>query len=75
MRLGKVSFNMECIVDLDNESMVNEAKDCVLEDINSAIKYDEVYSHINTIEDNSLSEGDIPEFLKELEELRCESVQ
>ena len=68
IRLGKVYFSMKYVVDLENKSMVSEAKDCLLEDINSAIKYDELHLYIDTIEDESLSEGDIPDFLKELEE-------
>ena len=66
MRLGKVCIKIEYVVDLDNEDMVEEAKACLFEDVMNAVKYDEIDSNINVVEDQSLTENDIPDFLKEL---------
>ena len=64
MRLGKVTMDMGYVVDLDNEDMVSEARDCMYEDLTDAVKYDELKSWITVGEpDSSLNEGDIPEFL------------
>ncbi len=64
MRLGKVVIKNEYVVDLDNKEMVEEATDCLFEDVMNAAKYDELGLWIRTVEDSSLSEADIPEFLK-----------
>jgi hypothetical protein len=70
MKLGKVGINYSYVVDLENETMVDEAKDCVYEDIMNAFKYNELGNHIGIIENkDQLSEEDIPEFLKDQE--RC----
>lgn len=63
MRLGKVYISSEYVVDLDNESMVNDAKICISEDIVNAVKYNELESYIKVKEDAGLFEADIPEFL------------
>lgn len=63
MRLGKVYISAQYVVDLDNESMVDDAKICIAEDIVNAVKYNELESYIKVEEDNSLFEADIPEFL------------
>jgi hypothetical protein len=65
MRLGKVYISSEYVVNLDDESMVNEAKECMLEDLMNAVKFDELPNWIQVVEDNSLSETDIPDFLKD----------
>ena len=64
MRLGKVYIPTHYVVDLDNESMVSEARECMYEDLMNAVKYDELTNWIESTEDSSLSEEDIPEFLK-----------
>jgi len=66
MRLGKIKLGMEYVVDLDNQSMVEEAKGCLFEDLMNAVKYDELGAAIDIEEDvnNVLSEKDIPDFLK-----------
>lgn len=64
-RLGKVYLNIEYVVDLDNESMVDHAKDAVYEDFMSAYKFDEIHHWIKVKEDKRLKEDDIPEFLLE----------
>lgn len=64
MRLGKVYIPTHYVVDLDDESMVGEAKECMLEDLMNAVKFDELPNWVQVVEDNSLSEANIPEFLK-----------
>lgn len=67
MRLGKVVIDIGYVVDLDNEEMVDHAKEALLDDIFSAAKYNETHLWIETIEVNKkdYSEADIPEFLTE----------
>lgn len=64
MRTGKVHIPTHYVVDLDDESMADEAKTCMFEDLMNAVKYDELANWIDVVEDSSLSEEDIPEFLK-----------
>lgn len=66
MKLGKVKIELEYVVDLDNEDMVNNAKNYMYEDIMSIVKYEELFDIIEvTDEDKTLKEEDIPEFLIE----------
>ena len=65
MRMGRVSIIVSYPVDLDNESMVNHAKECVYEDIMSAVKYDELFNWIKVDEDPTAKPVDIPDFLQE----------
>jgi hypothetical protein len=65
MRLGKVSFKSEYIVDLDNEDMVQHAKDAIVEDLESAVRYG---SSCNVEEAPEASEGDIAEFLLDFDQ-------
>lgn len=62
-RLGRVSFNINYVVDLDNQDMVDEAKQCVFEDVMNAVKYDEVAAHIEIELAPAASKEEIPEFL------------
>ena len=64
MRLGKVYISTKYVVDLDDESMVDEAKTCMFEDITNAVKYNELMDWIKVKEDSNLLEEDIPDFLK-----------
>jgi len=68
MRLGKVILDLNYVVDLDNSFMVEEAIDCIYEDIMNAVKYNELGEWITTIEDPNATEADIPEFLLDNEE-------
>jgi hypothetical protein len=64
MRLGKITIDLEYVVDLDNEEMVEYAKNCIYEDVMSAMKYNEIQNYIKVgDEDKSLTEDDIPAFL------------
>ena len=65
MRLGRVYFNASYVVDLDNQDMVDHAKECVYEDVENSVKHNEVACWIYTEEDPSLTEGDIAEFMTE----------
>jgi len=71
MRLGKVVVNMGYVVDLDNENMVESAKEALYEELMTAHKYNGVANWIGVITDGEgLSESDIPEFLiEEMEEM------
>lgn len=63
-RLGIVKIDVGYVVDLDNEDMVDSAKDALCEDAINAVKYDEIYSWIEIYEnDGTLKEKDIPAFL------------
>jgi len=67
MRLGKVRFVCEYVVDLDDDNMVFQAEDCIVEDVCNAIKYREVCEWLDIAEDKTLTANDIPEFLREKE--------
>jgi len=66
MRLGKVQIGLEYIVDLDNQEQVNLAREFIHDDLAYAIKYDEVDSHIDIVEDASLTESDINQNVLEM---------
>ncbi len=66
MRLGRVEYSLGYIVDLDNEEMVQHAKDAIFEDIQAAIKQGQFDWYFEIIKDEGfLTEADIPDFLKE----------
>lgn len=67
-RLGRVQVSMSYVVDLDNQDMVDEAKECLVEDLMNMYKYNEEYSNIEVVEDKKAKIGDIPEFLLHEEE-------
>jgi len=69
MRLGKIYIPTHYVVDLDAENMVHEAKDCMFEDLINAVKYNELADWVTVVEDSSLSEADIPDFLKDDDEI------
>lgn len=54
-------------VDLDNPCMVDRATDFILDDVEQAVKYDQVQSYIEVdgSPDLSLTEGDIHSFIIE----------
>ena len=65
-RLGKVKYSIEYVVDLDNEAMVDHAREAIVEDLTNAYKYCELNAGIQVEQDDckTLDEGDIPEFLR-----------
>lgn len=70
MKLGKVKVISEYIVDLDNDIMVQNAKDALFDDfyhIFVGANYDE-FDYVITIEEcKELTEKDITSFLQELD--------
>jgi hypothetical protein len=60
---GKIEFKISYTVDLDNEAMVEEAMQCVFEDVMNAVKHDEVAEQIKIVPDPAANPQDIPEFL------------
>lgn len=63
-RLGRVYIDFGYIVDLDNPEMVEDAKQCLFDDLTNAFKYGEIEQYID-IEDAPPGTTDdaIPEFL------------
>jgi len=64
-RLGVVKLNMKYVVDLDDEDMVSEAKQCLFEDITSMLNADELFDTITVESDDTVTWEDVPDFLKE----------
>lgn len=62
-RYGRVFFEISYVVDLDDRDMVDDAKQCVFEDVMSAVKNDEVTECIKIKLDPEARADDIPEFL------------
>ena len=68
MRLGKVRLLFQYTVDLDSEAMVNGAYNAISDDISNLMKYNEFADHIETVEDPTANENDIPSFLLDAED-------
>ena len=68
MRLARVMIDLGYVVDLDVEDMEWHARRCLYEDIMGSVKYDDLDQWIQTVEDPTLKEEDIPEFLIEATE-------
>jgi hypothetical protein len=66
--MGKVTIGNTYFVDLDNEAQVDEAKECLMEDMMNAVKYDELPLNIKITPEPNATEADIPEFLTEMED-------
>jgi len=66
MRMGYVRFVIEYAVDLDNPLQIENAMDFVCEDVDNAVKFNELEGYIETVEDSSLTEDDIHEGIIEL---------
>lgn len=66
MRLGKVKFELSLVVDLDNQEMVDYAKDCIYADLLDIFQYNTADKNMSLQEDSSLKESDIPDFVKEM---------
>jgi hypothetical protein len=64
MLLGKVLIDLSYVVDLDNKTMVDEACECLVEDLRNMIKYND-FPDFDFVPDNSLTIADIPSFLTE----------
>jgi hypothetical protein len=64
-RLGRVCVNTGYVVDLDNEDMVQHAKDALYEDLENASKHNEWHQWIQIEKKIDAKEVDIPTFLIE----------
>ena len=70
-RIGYVELTVRYAVDLDDKDMVQEAKDCIYDDVTNMVKYDETGSWISVgRRDPKLTRADIPDFLLEEAEMR-----
>lgn len=68
MRLGRISFTTDYVVDLDNKAMVVHAMTAIQEDLLAAFKGDSIEDYVLIKEDSSLSADMICEFLLDEEE-------
>lgn len=66
LRLGRVCITHSYVVDLDNQDMVDAAKEYLYEDMLNAYKYNEIGANIDVVEDKSAKPEDIVESLHEL---------
>ena len=64
-KLKKVTLDLYYVVDAEDEQMIHYAKDCLYEDIMSAVKHDELFGLIRVVDAPGAKECDIPEFLLE----------
>jgi hypothetical protein len=67
MKLGRVTLDINYIVDMDNEDMVKHAIESLYEDLMQGVKYGNITDWIDVIEDKNATEDMIPEFLLEKE--------
>lgn len=67
MKLGRVTLNLDYVVDMDNDQMVKQAIECFYEDLMAGYKYDNIMNWIDVVEDKDATEDMIPEFLLEKE--------
>ena len=63
MKLGRVTIDLGYVVDMDNDEMVDRAKQNLYDDIRTLDNNDELSAWIGVHEDNTLTENDIPEYL------------
>ena len=69
IKLKKVTLDLYYVVDAEDEQMIHYAKDCLYEDIMSAVKHDELFDLIRVVDaPPNAKECDIPEFLLEEED-------
>ena len=62
-KLKKVVFDLGYVVDGTDQDMIDHAKQCIYEDIMSALKYNEVANYIELVDAPEASQHDIPDFL------------
>lgn len=68
MRLGRISFTTDYVVDLDNKDMVYHAMTAIQEDLFGVYKDDSIEDYIHIEEDSTLTTDMIHEFLLDEEE-------
>ena len=69
MKKGKVFLNLEYIIDLDNETMIQRARDAIYDDINYAIHSDVIDSWIEIKKVKNIDDSMIASWLIDDEEL------
>lgn len=67
MKLGRVTLNLDYVVDMDNDQMVKHATECFYEDLMAGYKYNNIMDWVDVIEDKTATEDMIPEFLLDKE--------
>ena len=65
MKLGRISLDLNYIVDMDNDDMVAHATEALYEDLMQGVKYGDLTNWIRISEDKNAKEDMIPEFLLE----------
>ena len=70
MRLGRIEISYGYNVDLDDEEMVNDAKEALYDDLKTTHEWNEFEYYLSAEEDKKLGEGDIPSFLIENRDMR-----
>ncbi len=65
MRVGRVFLNIEYFVDLDNEEMVQAAKEMIRDDVTDMVKYNEYNGYIER-EESPLDSSFITQALAEM---------
>ena len=63
MKLGRISLDLNYIVDMDNDEMVRHATEALYEDLMQGVKYGDLANWIRISEDKDAKENMIPEFL------------
>lgn len=62
--LAKIVIDLSYVVDINDPDMIEEATQCIYEDVMNAVKYNELENYIVLQDpDPTLTEDDIPEFL------------
>lgn len=66
MRIGRVCFNIEYIVDLDNPEMIDVAKDFIRDDVDDIVKYNSYIDFIDVEEAVGYTPDMITSVIKEM---------
>ena len=73
-RIGTVTLSRQYVVDLDDEDMVQQAKECIYEDLVQLLVknagLEEFYEALDVKPDETLTEDDIDDYLAESAEER-----
>lgn len=72
VKLGRVELSFGYTVDVNDHDMIDEAKECVYEDVMQAVKDNTLDTWIKTRLAPEKTEADIPEFLLDSKRLRGE---
>lgn len=74
-RYGRVTFSISYVVDLDDEEMIDEAREMVAEDVRDAIRHHEASAWIEVEPDAQATEDDIHDYLIEQRNERQEAAR